>query len=256
MKFISGYSTDIGIKKNTNQDSLLILQAETEYGEVIFALVCDGMGGLKKGEVASADVIIRFSNWFKSSFGELIKSGSLDEKRLRDQWKALINNRDDAISAFGAHNGIRLGTTISGVLIFQNKYYAVNVGDSRVYLLADRLYQITHDHTVVQEKIDRGEITVQQALVDPQRSVLLQCIGAGDFLNPDFFSGPVAKNQVFLICCDGFRHMVSPEELFNSFRPDRMNSTKTIETALKKTIETLKSRRETDNITAIVVKTC
>ena len=84
MDYLVSASTDIGIKKNTNQDSLAIKVAETSIGKVAFALVCDGMGGLQHGEVASANLILAFSNWFDNDLPRLIERGLDNDKLVRN----------------------------------------------------------------------------------------------------------------------------------------------------------------------------
>ena len=254
MKYVSGLYTDVGIKKKTNQDSLLLHHAETKYGEVVFAVVCDGMGGLQKGEVASAELVNRFSLWFKQSFPVLIAGGALDAEKLRQEWLEILHNCDDDVSRYGSHNGINLGTTMTCILIFGNQYFVANIGDSRVYMLSDNIYQITKDHTEIQDKIDKGLITLDQAQNDPSRNVLLQCIGASDYVKPDFFTGTVAPNVCFMLCCDGFRHVVTPSEFYNYLNASKMVSTEAIEGTLRQITELIKSRGETDNISSIVIR--
>ena len=254
MKFISGYNTDIGIKKATNEDSLLLLHAMTNYGETVFAVICDGMGGLKKGELASAEVITACSAWFKTSFPKLISNGNLNVAGLRSDWVEILEKKDNALTHYGSQNGFNLGTTITCILIYNGTYYICNVGDSRVYMLTDNCYQLTHDHTVVQEKIDSGMMTEEQALYDPQRSVLTQCIGSSAFVNPDFFSGAVQSDTTFMLCCDGFRHVVSPQEFYTYLNPGVLTSEKQINANLTMLTELVKQRGETDNITAIAIK--
>lgn len=254
MKYISGLYTDVGIKKKTNQDSLLLQHAETKFGEVVFAVVCDGMGGLQKGELASAELINRFSDWFKNRFFYVVENGAIDANRLRTDWLEILHNADEDISRYGSHNGFNLGTTMTCILIFANQYYVANIGDSRVYMLSDNIYQITKDHTVIQQKIDQGLITLDQAQNDPNRNVLLQCIGASDYVEPDFFTGIVSPNVIFMLCCDGFRHVVTPSEFYRLLSVDNLKSTEAIEATLNRLTETIKSRGETDNISAIVIR--
>lgn len=254
MKYISGLYTDVGIKKKTNQDSLLLHHAETKQGEVVFAVVCDGMGGLQKGELASAELISRFSEWFKQSFPAYIVNGVLDADRLRNSWLEILRTCDDDISRYGSHSGFNLGTTMTCILIFGNQYFVANIGDSRVYMLSDNIYQITKDHTVIQQKIDQGILTLDQAQNDPNRNVLLQCIGSSDYVEPDFFTGTVSPNVCFMLCCDGFRHVVTPSEFYSYLNASRMVSTEAIEGTLAQLTELIKSRGETDNISAIVIR--
>ncbi len=86
MDFLIAAHTDVGIRKKTNQDSVLIKVADTDCGKVCFAAVCDGMGGLRKGELASATLIRDFSDWFDSEFPEILYEG-LDTIVLRKSWK-------------------------------------------------------------------------------------------------------------------------------------------------------------------------
>ena len=98
-------------------------------------------------------------------------------------------------------------------------------------------------------------MTYEQSLVDPQRSVLLQCIGASKLVNPVFHHGQYAPGTVFMLCCDGFRHVILPEEFYQAFRPDLMNSTEIMNSRLSDLIRLNIQRNEDDNISAILIKT-
>lgn len=254
MKFLTGTCTDVGTRKKTNQDSMIVMQAETTYGPVLFASVCDGMGGLAKGEVASAAMVRKLEAWFMEGFPELIANGFSVDK-LWEQWRKVILEAAAKISAYGVECHTDLGTTCAAVLIYNNNFYTCNVGDSRVYLISDNVYQLTKDQTYVQREIDAGRMTYEQSLVDPNRSVLLQCIGASQFVDPVFTSGPAGANQVFLLCCDGFRHVVTASEFYQFFHPSVMTSEKVIAKRLKEVTQLNIDRREDDNISAILVKT-
>ena len=91
MDFLIAAHTDVGIRKKTNQDSVLIKVADTDCGKVCFAAVCDGMGGLRKGELASATLIRDFSDWFDSEFPEILYEG-LDTIVLRKSWERVVYN--------------------------------------------------------------------------------------------------------------------------------------------------------------------
>ena len=95
MGFSAVYNTDVGIKKKTNQDSLAIKIADTPNGQVVFSLVCDGMGGLAKGEVASKEVITAFCNWFDTQFVEMVDNNSFSEELLRFQWIRLAVEQNE-----------------------------------------------------------------------------------------------------------------------------------------------------------------
>lgn len=253
MEFVTAVHTDVGIKKDTNQDSVLIQAADTEMGTVLLAAVCDGMGGLAKGEVASAAMVSALSEWFEQKFPAILYQG-MDPEALCASWRELISQTNRSISAYGTRCHTALGTTITALLLVNGKYYTMNVGDSRVYLLTDNLYQITKDQTYVQRQMDLGLMTYEQSLVDPQRSVLLQCIGASPEVNPDFSTGDAAPGQRFLLCCDGFRHVIAPQEIYQALGPNAPGEETQMQQNLRALTELNKQRQELDNITAVAVR--
>ena len=249
--------TDAGRRKKMNQDSMLVLEAQTDRGNILFAAVCDGMGGLSKGETASAAMIRAFEGWFRDDLPALIdqtRAGALAEDRLRDQWTCLIEETSRRIEAYGRDLQIELGTTASAVLLWGGDYYTLNVGDSRIYLLSDRICQLTKDQTYVQRELDAGRMTYEESLTDPMRNVLLQCIGAGGAVSPVFSHGKTAAGQVFLLCSDGFRHVISPEEFYQAFYPPRMTGEDVMEQSIVDLTRLNMERGENDNISAILVK--
>lgn len=254
MNFLTATHTDVGIKKKTNQDSLLVLQAQTDYGNVLLAVVCDGMGGLSKGETASASVIHAFSDWFQKEFPTILYAG-LHPDTLRSSWEQLVTNANKRIGEYGDRCGTNLGTTCVAILIVENIYYIINVGDSRVYLISDNLYQLTKDQTYVQREIDAHRMTYEQALRDPQRNVLLQCIGASDYVQPDFFTGTLTANQCIMLCSDGFRHVIDPREIYQVLMPAAATDVQSMRQGLIQLTELNKQRMETDNISAILIRT-
>lgn len=254
MKFLTAAHTDVGLKKKTNQDSALIMQAQTDAGPVLLAALCDGMGGLAKGEVASAAMVHSLANWFQQDLPVLLAEG-FSAQKLSEDWNRLVQTTARRISDYGAGIHVDMGTTAAVFLVVKDEYYIMNVGDSRVYAVTDQLYQLTKDQTYVQREIDLGHLTPEQAAVDPQRSVLLQCIGASDVITPDFFSGKLGPGQMYLLCCDGFRHVVQPQEIYQAVNPRAAATEDAMKKALVALTELNKSRREEDNITAILIRT-
>ena len=97
MEFSATYNTDIGIRKSTNQDSVAIRIIDSPDGQVAFAIVCDGMGGLAKGELASKEVITAFCRWFDEEFATQVVEGSFTALRLRDDWNSIIQTENSYI---------------------------------------------------------------------------------------------------------------------------------------------------------------
>ena len=254
MEFLTATHTDVGIKKKTNQDSILVHQAQTDYGTVLLAVICDGMGGLSKGEVASAVLIREFSDWFQRDLPELLYGGMRPEA-LRVSWENLVGSVNLRIADYATRQSVTMGTTCVAFLIIENVYYIMNVGDSRVYMLDDNIYQLTKDQTYVQREIDANRMTPAEAEVSPQRSVLLQCVGASDIVQPDFFTGAVEPNQCYLLCSDGFRHVISSSEIFRLCAPGAAYRTQDMKAGLEQLTELNKSRMETDNISAVLIRT-
>lgn len=254
MNFIVSANTDVGIVKSTNQDSLSVMVLNTPLGRMAFAVLCDGMGGLEKGEVASATVVNAFRDWAVNQLPQLCNA-PLEDATIRSQWEAIITRQNQSIKAYGAHQGVRLGTTAVVMLLTQTRYYILNVGDSRAYMLKDGLYQITADQTFVAREVAMGHMTQEQAEQDSRRSVLLQCVGASDEVYPDMFFGEVEPNAVYLLCSDGFRHEVTPEEIYENLQPGALFDDYTMQQHTAGIIELNKQRQERDNISAVLVRT-
>lgn len=253
MNYIATAYSDVGIKKATNQDSLSLQMADTEYGRVTLAVLCDGMGGLAKGELASATLIRRFSDWFASEFPQMLYQ-SFDEQQVKNAWENMIFDVNRKLSDYSSLNHLTMGTTIVALLVVDNRYFIISVGDSRVYLLDDNIYQLTKDQTFVQREIDMGRMTPEQAQFDSRRNVLLQCVGASQNIEPYFYSGTVNPNSLFLLCSDGFRHVITPAEIYNALNPSNMYSEEVMYENARYLVELNKNRQEEDNISVVLVK--
>lgn len=254
MNFIISANTDIGISKSTNQDSLTNMILNTPQGRMAFTVLCDGMGGLDKGEVASASVINAFRGWALNELPNLC-TAPLEDAVIRSQWEAIIAQQNHSIKTYGARQGVRLGTTVVVMLLTQTRYYILNVGDSRAYELAAGLRQITADQTFVAREIAAGRMTEEEAIVDPRRNVLLQCVGASEEVYPDMFFGDVIPNAVYMLCSDGFRHEITPAEIYEKLQPGVLFDDHTMQHNSISLIELNKQRRENDNISVALVRT-
>lgn len=254
MRYITAYASDIGIRKETNQDAILIKKARTDMGEILFAVICDGMGGLEKGEVASKEVIGRLEKWFHEELPQMLYEG-MKEERLWKKWKDIVVEENEKLGAFGRKHNVNLGTTVTALLVVEENYYVVHVGDSRIYELSDTLYQITEDQTLAAKEIAAGRLAEEQAETDPRRSILLQCVGASKIVEPVFYRGKIKEHATYLLCSDGLRHMCTPMEIWNSFCAQANPDEHAMKSNILEFIEMLKQRREKDNISGILIKT-
>ena len=254
MNFIISANTDIGIAKDTNQDSLTSMVINTPQGRMAFCVLCDGMGGLEKGEVASASVIRAFRNWALNDLPQLCAQ-PLEDTAIRSQWEAIIDQQNSMIKRYGARQGVRLGTTAVVMLLTQTRYYIMNVGDSRAYELTTCIRQITNDQTFIAREIALGHMTPEEAETDSRRNVLLQCVGASEMVYPDMFFGDVVPNAVYMLCSDGFRHEITPEEIYEGLQPGVLFDDYTMQQHTISLIELNKQRQERDNISVSLVRT-
>jgi len=254
MKYLLACQTDVGSVKQTNQDSLLIKRAICNEEQLVLAVVCDGMGGLQKGEVASASLVREFSRWFEEELPEILKQADVETGILLS-WDSLLKEMNERISAYGKQHEIQLGTTVTAIIFVNNEYFVAHVGDSRAYELGEQMFQITRDQTLVAREVEQGLLTEEEAEQDSRRSVLLQCIGASEQIVPAYIKGNVHKDAVYLLCCDGFRHVISSQEIYEHFRPEEMVDEDILEERCRELIRLNMERGEQDNISVIAIRT-
>ena len=253
MRYLSVAHTDVGISKKINQDAFCLKIAKTPTSNIAFAVVCDGMGGLNNGEYASALVVNAFSNWFENEL-PLIADKNLDMNKLTERWRTIVLDQGQKILEYGQSRNISLGTTLTALLIVNDKYANIHVGDSRLYKITNTIRQLTKDQTVAAHEIEQQRMTAAEAKTDRRNSILLQCVGASKVIEPDVQIGTVSENDAFMLCSDGFRHQVSDEEMYGVLAPHLLTSEKVMKKSLVDLVELNKSRNEKDNITAILIK--
>jgi len=252
MRFIATADTDIGISKDTNQDSVLIKHAKAEGKEVLLAVVCDGMGGLSKGELASATVIRAFAQWFDEELPYELEN--VDLQVIGAKWSLLLKELNAQILEYSKENSIEgVGTTFSGILFIDDQYVIGHVGDTRIYHIGASLTQLTTDQTFVAREISRGTMTLEQAKTDKRRNLLLQCIGASKVVEPQIICGKTEKGA-YMLCSDGFRHEITEAEIYESLNPINLMNKDAMHNNAKYLIEQNKSREEKDNISVLLIK--
>lgn len=259
MGFLSVLHSDVGIRKKTNQDSVLLKEADTDYGPVMLAAVCDGMGGLAKGEVASAALVYALSAWFETVFPAILYEqrtpDGIDEAAVEASLNDVVQDVNQRIAQYAREFHSVMGTTAAVLLLSEGKWHTLNVGDSRIYRVFDgELGQLTKDQTFVQREMDLGHMTPEEAKVHPQRNVLLQCVGASEVMVPEFEHGLYRTGDVFMLCSDGFRHVITPVEFAKILVPRNMTSEKALKDAAVYCTELCKSRQEKDNISVAFVR--
>lgn len=256
MHYKIAVQTDVGIKKETNQDSCCVKEAVTDRGAILMTAICDGMGGLAKGEVASATLIKTLSVWFEAELPALLATKNPLEE-VQYCWNRMIKEQNRTIAAYGKSLKLQLGSTITAMLILENgEYLIAHVGDSRAYSITNTSVRLlTEDQTLVEKEVKQGKLTLEQAEADPRRNVLLQCVGASRVVEPAFYSGTVHADTCYMLCSDGFRHVITDEEIRKAFAPENNETEAQMNAHIVELIELNKFRHENDNITSLLIKT-
>lgn len=235
MKSFGFAATDIGLKRKINQDAFL------KDDETQLYVVADGMGGHRGGEVASqlsVEVIQRFckENPEVAPRERLDKAVNLSCKEIFDQSK---KNTDLA----------GMGTTIVALLFHEGVAYIAQVGDSRVYLISDGgIWQVTEDHSLVNEEIRAGRLAVGQESTYQFRNVITRSVGYEDHVKVDLYRRKPVAGDAFFLCTDGLSGMVNAPEIRDAYLKHGA------EAGLKSLIGLANARGGDDNITALIVE--
>lgn len=197
--------TDTGLVREKNQDSYIAIS--NGYGDFL-VLVADGIGGGKAGEVASGETIKYFNDNFKGSGPfESIE----DAINYMSYHVNCANKRIYELSSrYEEYAG--MGTTLTGVLLCSKGAVSINCGDSRVYGFVDDLcIHLTFDHTLVNQMLEKGQITYEESLNHPKKHYLVKAIGIFPICNADVHK--VKDMDYYLVCSDGLHAYVSDEEI-------------------------------------------
>lgn len=253
MRLLAGAHTDVGTRKTINQDAYGLRVVENGPWQMAFAVVCDGVGGMAEGEVASGVAVRAFLEWFESHMAELF----LDlpsEGEIFEQWRRTAGLANTCIYEYGQEKGVHIGTTATVLLMVRDEAFAMNIGDTRLYCVErDRLRVVTKDHTLVQQEVEQGLLTQEAAGSDKRRHILTRCLGAQARVVPDFYSGSVRPGSVYLLCTDGFRNAQDPKELLEGLDPLRVEQGRELSALLQDMTGTVKGRGERDNITSVAL---
>lgn len=233
--------TDVGMVRSGNEDNFF---ADADALRGIF-VVADGMGGHAAGEVASEMAVQIVSR-------ELAPVRDVRDQQAPDKVMRSLRTANRAIyeRMLSETDKQGMGTTASILLVSHAHYLIGQVGDSRVYLLRDgMLTQVTKDHSYVQEQVDAGFLTPEQARYHPYSNVITRCVGAGEEVQPDVYAGEMKVGDVFLVASDGLTGMVDDRRLQQLLLA--RSSPGRIVDAL---IAEANGRGGLDNITAIVIR--
>ena len=235
--------TDRGNVRAQNQDYFTIVRFSPEHA---LAVVCDGMGGAKSGNVASRLATDVFIREVKRTW-----NASLDDDALRRMLVVAVELANRAVYEHAqlSEDFSGMGTTLVAAFVKTDLAIAVNVGDSRAYLLREQgVTRITEDHSVVQLMVRRGEITEEEARTYPGKNLITRAVGTEPRVSCDVFTLRVAPGDAILLCSDGLSNLLTDQELlFEVVHAVHK------EQCCQHLIEIAKDRGAPDNITAVLM---
>lgn len=250
MRFVAVAETDIG-KRKVNQDSILLKHVLYGKNEVLFAVVCDGIGGLSNGELASAAAIEEVCRWFEDEMPNEIKK--IDMDIIAKKLSLLLMDLNVRIRESEKYKNRRSGTTFTGMLFVNDSYIAVHVGDTRLYHVSTQISQLTQDHTVASREVIMGNLTLEQAHNDKRSHILYQCVGASNHLKPQVIRGRV-KRGAYLLCSDGFWQKGITNKLISEIQSIEFENEENMKKKCRQWIDECKVNGTKDNISVLVVK--
>ena len=236
--------TDVGNVRAQNQD---YYQTADLGNEALLAVVCDGMGGAKAGNVASRLACEVFTEEVQRSYKKDMTPGET-ERVLRNA--ASLANVSVYEQSCLSEEFRGMGTTLVALLVRSGAATVLNIGDSRAYYVdPDGIRCVTTDHSVVQYTVSRGELTPEQAKTHPSKNLITRAIGPGAQILPDVFQVPVHSGDFFLLCSDGLSNQMADQEILfeiaHGVRPDD---------CCQRLLDIAKERGAPDNVTCVLVE--
>lgn len=232
---------DIGKERSSNQDAFFAGEISQD---IAFAVVCDGMGGANAGEVASQTAVKTISEYIINSYRKKITIRDF-VKILRN---ALISANITLYEMAAKDEELKgMGTTAVVVVVKGNEVAIAHVGDSRIYLVNDKITQLTRDHSIVQTLIESGEISPEDAALHPRKNVITRALGVEEDVAVDTSELVLSDNDTLLLCTDGLTNFLAVEDILKTFKEND------IALVPEKLVELANAGGGGDNITAVTL---
>ena len=235
--------TDKGAVRTQNQDSYYLNHAGDD---LVLAVVCDGMGGARAGNVASSLAVKAASTYFE----ELPKEILLQAPGEHLTQAAGLANEAVCLRAEQDEECRGMGTTMVAVILSGQKAHILNIGDSRAYLLGEEgVIKVTRDHSVVEDLVHRGELTPEEARSHPQKNLITRALGAEPEARTDLYELELKTGEFLLLCSDGLSNVLTDQELLYEVLYGG-----TPESCCQRMLEIALSRGAPDNVTAVLIQ--
>ena len=251
--------SDVGKKRANNQDSYTVKQYKCG---AVLGVVCDGMGGAHGGETASSTALKAFTD----AVGNLMKGISGTGKKPADRRvaEALIDavskaNTEVYTKAAEEEELEGMGTTLVSSLVFDDRIFTVNIGDSRMYLVdSDKIVQVTHDHSYVQYLVDIGKMTEVEAAASKNKNIITRAVGTEEETEPDIYlteikRGADSGNIRILLCSDGLTNHVDKETILEIINSEPIGEEGSEKRIVDRLIDAANNNGGSDNITAVII---
>lgn len=245
-----GFATHVGMHRQLNEDSMASLEVTAAYESKtrkrVLLLVADGMGGHNAGEIASkigSETIV-------NALAQMLSSKDENASRYDETLRAAISLANQRIleASVQTPGSEGMGTTITLAIIDGNQLHSANVGDSRCYIINEEdVWQFTKDHSYVQQLVDQGQITCEEARTHPRRNEITRVVGYYGVVEVDTGITSLDQNDLVLICSDGLTAYVEDDEL-KGIVLDHTDPQK----ACDELVELANSRGGRDNISVII----
>ena len=231
---------DIGKCREINQDYISVSEEPIGNLPNLF-LVADGMGGHKAGDLASEYTVAKVQEAVSKSMQTIpyqILKGAFQYANQK-----LLEKAGESDSYTG------MGTTLVAATVKNDAVYVVNVGDSRLYKIGDKIEQITEDHSLVEEMVRMGEISKEQARNHPDKNIITKAMGVSDTVEPDYFDTDLQKGECLLMCSDGLSNMVSDGQI-----KEIVDMRTDLESCAKELIRAANQNGGRDNIAVVLIE--
>ncbi len=236
-------STDIGKVRQANEDGFNFGSFDDGAS---WAVVCDGMGGVRGGQIASSLATEMISDKIRKCYNKLMPVYSFENIFLSTITTAnvIINDRSFTDTEFQG-----MGTTVVAAIVKDAQACIAHVGDSRVYKLNNEgITQLTKDHSLAQEMLDRGQITKEEFENYPKKNIITRALGIDEKVEIDFDFTSVEEDEVLLLCTDGLSGLLDDEEIFEIYKRTEF------ELLCDEYIKAANNKGGYDNITIVAMK--
>jgi len=240
--------SDVGRKRDHNEDSLLL------DGELGLYIVADGMGGHQGGGTASRLAVETIRDDLRAARDRdqalLAFTGPVEQSPLREVLRGAVERACRSIyqAAQGAPELQGMGTTVTALVVGPESAFVAHVGDSRCYLVrSGGIYQISEDHSLVNEQLKAGAITPEEARTSRFRNIITRSVGFEEQVAVDLLGLELAPGDRLVVCCDGLSNLVEDQEIRD------IVTTSALDEAPQRLVDLANDRGGDDNITVIVL---